>query len=395
MKTIDRYNGQGQIRNDSISLSCSFTISQMNNGRLIGESIIEDDFQAQKLFDQSNARISGRTTDGYILVEEPIYITKFTEHNRISFVLNSLKILNESVSLTPKFVKYGLTNFIFDGIDWTSMPNGEQRRDKFTLSLGGKNILVKQVNNYKEVSKIIKNEKGIDVTSEIIISCEDKQELEEFSHLVTDISTLLSFARGTRIRWIYYTLLTGNNILIEERRIHSNTRPLYNGFEVISDNTPWEPDIKTFLESCYSYYQKFKTTLKLFVPIEYYLESKSHEIQSIKFLLASIAMESLDANYRAWKSVKKRNEGGPPFRDVLDSLFKEFGLEGEDFSFIQFRNAVVHEGLVEGLVGPQSNFIKEYYKLINQIDRIILRILNYNSYYLDIRNNFKRVLLKT
>ena len=81
------------------------------------------------------------------------------------------------------------------------------------------------------------------------------------------------------------------------------------------------------------------------------------------------------------------------FREILDDIFKQIGLqltEEDTQSFIQSRNSLVHTGLFKSekkLRGGEDTqpLIEEYCFLMNVLDKVFLRLLEYHGQYVDRR----------
>ena len=77
------------------------------------------------------------------------------------------------------------------------------------------------------------------------------------------------------------------------------------------------------------------------------------------------------------------------FRIILKAMFTDLDVKitGDELSrFINIRNSLVHEASF-----VTKDYWQEYTLLISVLDRIFLKILDYNGVYLDITNKFERV----
>jgi hypothetical protein len=77
------------------------------------------------------------------------------------------------------------------------------------------------------------------------------------------------------------------------------------------------------------------------------------------------------------------------FRSILETMLHEYNIVMTDVDldrFIKIRNSLVHKASF-----LTDNYWDEYCFLLGVLDRIFLKMLNYNGSFLDITNKFARV----
>ena len=161
-------------------------------------------------------------------------------------------------------------------------------------------------------------------------------------------------------------------------------------------------DILLFLKAVHPAFNQQKTSYGLVTLLEYYWRSHVENTAEVKFLFASIFMETLKFNWAANvstfldKDIKAnglvrgfRPKGAPKnaknlnFETLLDETAAHLGYPKKVFTFIDDRNCIFHSGLSSAAQtsNPSSWLIirPELQKLYNQIDDLLLRILNFTG----------------
>lgn len=179
-------------------------------------------------------------------------------------------------------------------------------------------------------------------------------------------------------------------------------------------------DILNFLSVTISSYESNETNFGLSTICEYYWRMHTETTFEIKFLFASVLMEALKFNWAAnvsnlEKAMKSnglirgfRDKGGPQtgklkyknksFEDLMIMLSTHLGYTANKgtFTFIDDRNALFHSGLSSSAqISGQNQWSgskSELKILINQIDDLILRILNYSGDIYDYENPNNKIM---
>lgn len=348
--------------------------------------------------------LSGQTADGYSLTTD-VSVSSYGGNaaaNSADIVgITSTHSLQSTSILPTATYKCYLTNLLFYGTHATTFANGSWTMDRLPLSLLARDCELRMLDERHTLRDSLQKTK-IQITSCLSIPAQVGDSLQAITDILFDITSLISFAQGCFVSCVRIEEIDTAGAIKSIHLLTTKTRAFVAGLEVIPDNTPPNPFLRTFLELGLPHYMRYKFDLKLPVFLTYYLESKLHNTKSIKFLLACIAAESIKFNFATWQQLPKvptglfarariwvlstlLNQSPMSFRTLLAQTFTHFGLAGEKFSFIKFRNNVVHNG-DEHLSFP--DWRREHFKLVNQLDRLFLKICGYSGSYLDVSDNF-------
>lgn len=265
-----------------------------------------------------------------------------------------------------------------------TIPNG-----KFTLML-----------DYDVEDKFLKPFSGEITTRFSLISnsIESKEDLETMS---ADYNFLMALALRSPTPYVLKQYYSDNELVLEEVNEQSMNyipvKPLidYRGMEM-----------PTFLVNSYPKYIVKKKDLGLVTLIEYYWRSHIESTVEIKFLLASVLMESFKFSWAAnvsttYNSIFTKNglvagfklKGAGPkermasFNTLITEAANSVGYDSTigNFGFIDDRNCLFHTGLSSAHQNNVSNSYlvigPELEKLYRQIDDILLRILDFHGDY--------------
>jgi hypothetical protein len=181
--------------------------------------------------------------------------------------------------------------------------------------------------------------------------------------------------------WIYYDCCDslGEKIL----SYHKNSIVWrYAGLALIDPGNLNETT--TFLEQAYPLYISLKNKYGLENGIEAYLDAKREGVYlETRALVASVLLEFLSDKYV--------NKDGK-FKKNLESMLKGLGILTSNADLVRLkdiRNSLAHTASFIGNISEEH--IQDYNFLIGMLDRIFLKILNYNGTFLDITNKFKRI----
>jgi len=408
LKTLFEYKGQGKIILDNgIDFETEFSIITKHNG---DASLYSKSFLTEK--------------NVIILKEEiesnsPIHAKFFGQENRTKaeisindLYLNSLELVAEKgkfiileldfIIVSDIIVKYhhlseddvvtidfGLTNFLFNGCEWSEIGN-RRVRDKFQVKINGFDVLFRQDTNYEEIAKKIKRNKCIAVCSHaIIITTVDR--IEKLDETLQDAITLLSFASGSYIATVYRNIYK-NNELFQTQFRPCRTLPYNPSDPVIDIKNLEECKVKTFLKITFPKYRALKKELGLEKVIDYYLYSKLLSILQIKYLLAVIAFECLTSYLPNYFKAHQKKADLSSFKKKVKSCFDEFRITYDEceLRFVNIRDKIVHTGDFP----LNTNELHEYACLINLLDRTILTILGYKGHkYLNKAKRYSEEIL--
>ena len=385
-KLIREYEGDGFITLDSSqTCKCSIKAVQLANGKVMASCILNDN-QASlfKCFnnDDEVKSIRGITKENdEIIIEGNILITYFN--------LSDMVVLANSMTLKKKArgelqsVRFGITNFEFLGNEWKEYGGGSGGRDILVINLLDIKIEIHIIQDYKLIMQSIKAQRGIDVTSEVIINVNLKHDLNSVIRVVDTLCKLLSFARGTKINWIYVDGYNANGDKILSYHKNSVNRQ-YTSLSVIDPRNPNET--ASFIEKVYNSYLNSENLYGLDKAIEAYLDTKSAATYlESRALKAVVVLEFLKGKHAKTNAELNRKSFGV----ILKAMFTDLDVKitGDELRrFINIRNSLVHEASF-----VTKDYWQEYTLLISVLDRIFLKILDYNGVYLDITNKSERV----
>jgi hypothetical protein len=140
-------------------------------------------------------------------------------------------------------------------------------------------------------------------------------------------------------------------------------------------------EFEKFIETSYQNFVKYKDELGLALVIEYYVTSKVLGPLETSYLLGAITFECIESYLCQYFETRKMKKDLRRFKHRTKFLWEEFGVayEESELDFVKVRDKVVHTGRFPK--GKED--LKEYYGLINLLDRTLLTILGYrgNPYF--------------
>lgn len=402
------YSGIGKFifkLEKEVEIASNFTLSFFSNGDA-------ENYCSLNMFSKDGIEILNRYKTGSIEVEldgnispnGKIEIKKLgltsshiNSNDKTSSCTIKLQVLSE---ISIKFYKeipknvgvhFGLVNFIFGGCNKTQIGESGFKYDKFSIKVDNNNITFKQLDNYKEISEQLKAKKGILTTSEAISQCV-YSEIKSMEALLSNIATLISFAVGTYVTWIYEDIFE-NGKLVETKLLPQHKTINYNHRDFVIDSDHLgHCDLKEFLEKSYKNYKMYKEDLGLYAVLDYYVSSKSiKDLLEIKYLVAVTSLDCLTSYLSDFFDKTGKKLDLCTFKNRMIALLEEFSItyNEDELDFIKTRDKIVHIGRFPKSKSP----LNEYLKIINLIDRIVLNILRYSGKYQDIRNHYKKEIL--
>jgi hypothetical protein len=389
-KIIRDYEARGSlIFYDGKSCNCSIRAVQLANGKIMANCISSENINL--LLDCLGKKDKIKLIKGVskendeLLLEKDIWCTNIDtlwNSNELSVLLSGGSLKNEKTrSEFPTSVRFGITNFEYLGNKWREYGNGGGYRDILSVNLGTKNVELHQVRDYTNIMELINTQRTIDVTSEATVNISLINDLETVMPLINGLCKLLSLARGTKINWIYYDCYNsgGEKILSSH---NNNAAWRYSALPLIDPRN--FIDTAAFIEQTYPFYILMKDQYNLEKSIEVYLDAKREGVYlETRALVAAVLLDFLSDRYNT-KSGK--------FRNNLDAMLQGLNLTNSSADIkriIKIRNSLAHKASFVNNISELN--INDYYFLIGTIDKIFLKMLNYNGIFLDITNNFNRI----
>lgn len=433
-KFVKEYKGSGEIVfGNGERYRGKFECGQLSTGKIVGSIVLSEHLLFNKLnqlmreVSYNGHKLVGTTDTGQELVMSFSFITSHqspmtkSDGQIIGFPGREIMVRLKKTKSKYKELRYGVTNFEFIGSKMSVHSNGTYASDRLPVNINSKKIIFEQISAYKNVIKDLKSKGGIDVTSEAITEFKVSNDINTISNIIDDLCLLLSFIRGTYLSWIYWDGYSSKGKVIQTYCRDCYTKPFEGVIPIIDYRYPH--DTKYFLEKCYKNYKQNKDKLGLNLAIEFYLESISLIWLEPKYLCAFLALEVLNernssikniTSWRKFKDLRKEIEKTInhlsiyeeekkalhrkvpeiiryPLEMRLLKMFKDLSIDisGYDIKrLITLRNKIVHEGTFSE---PGLDHYPDYKKLICLLDKTILGLLEYDGYYRDFLNNFKRV----
>lgn len=438
---IEELRGEGQVRlPDGPVATCAFSCVQLADGRiliechLLGGAVLELFAVLINESPRADWRLQGLTVDGLdVRVKEALsnrleLRTGGQMPSKVLFICNEVNVFSpETARIAPAHLTYGLANLEFVGDEATEVEIEGKRRwamDTFRFQIASAKIRVRQVMNYRQVVRQMKDRRSLAITAEANLELAgDVVELRTYDELMDAICILLSLANGSKVSWLYSKVTDQDRKLASMRMLSKVSLFWLPGGPLIGGTTAKE--VKQFVAHSYGAYMDEKEKYNLPVAIGYYLASKCAMEWNTRFLLACIALETLVGNFAqhasqgdiryivpkgdfeerqrsaALKSllkeallktfpqlgdddlddalVKLPELNRRSFRRCVKRMLAELDIEHDDLRFIELRSQVVHTGTVGS--GFRETW-GHYTNLIDLLDQIFLRILRYEGEHL-------------
>ena len=322
---------------------------------------------------------------------------------------------------TPDVVRYGLTNV------------RPPRRPPLPIRLEAEDTSIEAIlRRVRDCDLIFDRVHGLGdtaVTCELEMSTEGHLTAEQTQQVVSDVCYLLSVAQGCKVEWTYCKEYDGEGLLCCEHWMR-HTRP-FGGPELV--RLHWTardfPDVQQFLQMTYPTYVRRRDGWGLTRgPIDMYLEAKADaDFLETRAAKLAVALEALKHWYLQRKDTsiqefildpqgfeallpelvtatdavlpdrysetvgndalrsKLRGLNRESFGRILKQLARDIGLSltsGERRKFIISRNSLVHRGQ---FFGGGDHGVREYFFMLNTLDRIFLKLVGYSGAYVDYR----------
>ena len=448
---VRRYKGQGTVAvTAGRTYSCFFSAVQITTGSILFRLIVTVDDeqygQAAQDFDlgsESLDRIEGTTEDGFHIVSaRGLYITRLnpgTNAFGLTVFANRLVATNSQVSQPPVLLRFAFVNFDYIGNEWQEEGPGG-RLSLLRIRLPQTEVVFEQVRDYREVLETIKAQHGIDVTCELECRLKDDFSHEDALEVANDLSLLLSIARGRFVNWIYYTAVDadGNTAFVDHQDRY--VRPWPRRSLVLIDHRHLE-DTTNFLESSYPKLQNLKQELnrdpdedEALKLVHAYLDARTAGFLQTGGLAAVSLLDFLRGHWlerqgRLYlipeRTFNKRKEKlreevrnvllpkvfpdeaketlklmsshvfgfnwrpmSVSYREFFASDWVGIPMEEDDIRrFLTTRNELVHRADFSS--ADREGRAREYFEIINLLDKVMLALLGYGGYYINC-TNFKR-----
>lgn len=324
-KAIAVYTGTGTLSlATGEDMPCRFEAGQLTDGEVLLLCDLEPPswesmLQAMFMPPLTAPRFTGKTSDNRPIVAEGLtsttYLAKRNSMKReqesgewltecyYAFHVSTLEIGVVEPEATAKFGRFGLVNFCFDGMDRHTDERGEAT-DVMRLALVGTNgpaeLIIRPLQNAKQLMASVATLKGIDVTCEAIAAIPEHGGFSSLRQTVEDVCYLLSVARGTKIQWVYFDQYDGAGNRLTRCHWSRFTRR-HSPLAIVRGITAQDGQIidrtRVFVEQTYPKYVQLRVPFKLDSgTIDSYLEAKAEtDLLEMRGVKLAVAMEALKA----------------------------------------------------------------------------------------------------
>lgn len=432
------FRGTGSIRlSDGSDSRAHFTFGQFDDARLLICVDIKRspwDFIGVSLEVES---LHGKLTDGRKVNATGLFLKESTAISSTNktrlFVYSSHWIIGEPDFDGQAEILFDLVNFCFLGTESEiAVINGvkHHRLSLMTLSLGSKQVQIRQTSDYDQEVATLRTQCGVRVTCTATITLSRPSEIDDSISMIDVLCDIMSVARGTLVSWTSFEIQTANEVRPYSLYRNSVTRR-YASTELIDDNDRY--NTKLFLENGFQRCTELHKDFKIRRIARAYTETRDGPFIETRSLQIAVIIEYL-SNVKArlgnrtnfidcnifetgWSSFKAKAElvlketypdidkkhcsqilasmhglmNRRPLNWKLCSLAKwleiSFGTD-EIKVFIQTRNELAHEGRFPENDTPTVHYLRMQHFL----DRLMLRFLGYRGPYYDLEHREMRQL---
>ena len=438
-EVLRAYRGKSIAKfSDGAKLPCQVRIQQLEDGKILVRCLFAPKHALGLLFrtDLKIESLVGRVQSGLTFRTEGDLFQRASNYKTTGWytiVLNAqqIDIGSQTTAKSGSVCKFSLVNFEFFGnlpakrIVKKGSQTVESHYKCLKLDLPWGNVVVHPVPSYEQVLNKIRIQKGIAVTSEAMVSVPPAGNFSEVSGKVDELCRLLSLARGTKINWISAESIesSGNPTYIILK--NSVTWP-FSSLVLIDDQNP--DDTPLFIQTAYPAYLRCRNSYNLDVAIEQYLDAKRETACLETRGLAAVALvDSLQQLYASQNNLAEIVQGFSKqkkkvrkyvntslksafpdikdeelhemlqkiselnrrsFLDLLRTWTNALGLKMVDYELGAVKDT--RNSLAHGLCFRSTNQrekVREYFRLINLINQIFLKLLGYSGQYVHVDLN--------
>lgn len=435
-----KYEGIGQMQvADDIFYDCEFELAQYRDGKIIlmcakqNGSVIHDEKtfvlngitpNGKNISVKGNAIVRNAITHTSTYPGEEAYFTRYFYwfYGDTSLIFGDVQD-SEGVQL-----RFGLTNFEFIGTDVEEVANS-MRLSCLSLNIEGASITIHQHPDYDALMKMLKAAGGVCITCEAQVRIENEDIINAVVEKVTDLCLLLSLARGTLITWLYYDVVHSEGEVIATIHKHPKTREYTGSMPVIDSRLP--NDIKQFVETTYTRTKELDPTYNFRLIVHSYIEVRGNAFLEIRMLALSslidliVTTHSGEAGYETITdpsefeakekeleaqtrkliraifpnlnhdkvnsmAAKTKGFNYPSFKGKIKRFSREYEVplqRNEITDFVDTRNKLVHS-----MKFRTDNPANEYFAAVHLLDRMLLCLLEYEGYYIDVTSFARKPL---
>jgi hypothetical protein len=393
-KKLFEYEGKGTLNYGDKILSGNFFAFQLNNGNIHLEILL--DYLTEFIFElydkYDKLKFNGKTKEGYIIYSD--YFSSISNYPDSHF---DNSILNLPFRLKSLEIKYNDNLKYFNSIEFL-ITNLIIENDSLSLIIPNNPKIeakIVKLENYDRNVSDLRYYKDIDVTCKLIININSTEEIQRIVNIVDNLCYLISFAKGTKVNFIFYNLKFNDKVLssYHQNRITKD----YSSYSLVDHDSC----LKNIIEIVYQKYCKLQSDINFKNLIDIFVDAKSeNDLLTLRCLKLVIIMEMLISLFKIKvkskieDKCKKEVEG---FKVQIKKLFKNIGIlnyfEDNDINlFYKIRNSLIHRGKRLTVSNPDEakkfglvSKIEEWGFLLYFIDKVFLLMLGYRGKYYNYR----------
>ncbi len=267
-------------------------------------------------------------------------------------------------------VRFSIANFVFCGKD--EMEDGRGNgREKLEIKVGDFEAYFEKLGNYEDIVELILHKDRPGITCELVINIADHtwEEVIEFANY---ICILLALSSCRTVDWVNMRLFDSKSSFLcchyQHRRISGASQ-----FDMI-DFGDLEVAV-TYLTQCYPTFKQINPKFHIDTAAFILGDLRPHPLLETRALLLYSIVDSFT------KKVSVNNS----FESRLKHLLNTYGVcykSKEARLFARSRNSIAHEFqfMTENGMGAKE----EYFRNLNLFHRLLLRMLGYEFYYIDV-----------
>lgn len=442
-KVIRTYRGKGKLkRTDGNELPCHITIQQIETGLIyitckFAPKVAQDTATIQFIMDsprQDVELIYGKIRGGMDFESRG---KLFIVHSEVTVFANrpaTITLLAQEINLWKenqchaRCYRFSVVNFEFTGnhpVKKTITKN-DRKTERIYLDLQLETpwgiAEIDPVADYDNVISKIKAQKGISATCALLAKPKVHMELKGVIAKVDELCKLLSLARGTKINWVNAESYTQGDQLCQTILKNSIAWP-FSHHALIDPQNP--NDTPFFIKKIYPAYLRHRDSYNLDIAIEQFLDAKRETVYlETRGLAAASLLDSLQQQYASGHGLteivkdfgKQKNGVRECLKNFITSAFPNIKKEELDEivgkipelnrrSFLNLskkwmgdlglqipdselsaikdtRNSLAHRMCFKS--SDKREKIREYFRLINLINQVFLKLLDYKGYFIHV-----------
>jgi len=289
-KIFRTYSGSGKLCfGDNRELNCNFKVAQLSDGRLYAScEILTPDFSID-VFEKVGS-LSGRTDDGKHLDLQQLLAVSSQVSSSPQGVSEDVLLLGKELSVSDGTFPEGPVTFKFF---ITNLNVGSVGKE-LSLTLDGFAVTVHRIPSYEQIVGRLKATK-VDITCEALVRADSIEQQDTVLPLIGRLCLLLTLARGCRIEWIGYDVMTIAGHIFKSFHKNAVTKP-YGTLPLIGMNPA--QDTLDFISTTYPALARCERQWELRKAIDAYTDAKV-EVDFLEFraLKMTIVMEHLKGRY--------------------------------------------------------------------------------------------------